>query len=503
MSVFKRRRTNRAGKKTADNTWTVEFCDHQGVTRRVAAFTDRAASVELERQLRRLVSLRMGGLGVDVEASRFLESCPEATKTKLGEWGVISIQRAAAGKGMAEHITDWRRVMEAKGNSPRHIRNFSSNLKKLAASCKWSHLTDIASDNASDWVVEQRQAGVSAATINAFLRAGKAFCNWAIKAKRLTESPLKHVPLLNADADRRVERHPYSVNELGRLLAAAEAGEKHHGLTGYERALVYRLAVDTGFRYSEIRSLARSSFDFSGDRATVTILAADAKNGQDATLPLRDELAEELREYLTLHLPQAKAFRLWGGKGAAMIQQDLEAAGILARDADDKLVTTDEYGLSYDFHGLRHTFATMLNKAKVPLATAQKLMRHSDPKLTAKVYTHVMVDTKAEAIDMLPTIAATTPESQESVRTGTDDMPVNAVAKSADRLGDRNRGDFKRQITTYSDDGQAGKQSVSGMSGNEKAPVSQGKTGALTTGTRSATRTQDLLIKSQLLYQLS
>ncbi len=313
---------------------------------------------------------------------------------------------------------------------------------------------------------------------------------------------MKHVPLMNADADRRVERHPYSIEELGQLLAAAGSGQKHHGLTGRERALVYRLAVETGFRYSEIRSLTRASFDFSGDRTTVILLAADAKNGQDAKQPLREDLSADIREYLALHLPQAKAFRLWGGKGAVMIQQDLEAAGILTRDADEKLVTVDDYGLSYDFHGLRHTFATMLNKAKVPLATAQKLMRHSNPKLTAKIYIHVMVDTKAEAIDMLPTMAAAPPEAEKITKTGTDGIASFQVGNCADRLGDRN-GDFERQITTYSDVEQVEKTKVSAIPENEKSPVSQGKTGARVFGTRSWIRTKDLLIKSQLLYQLS
>lgn len=57
---------------------------------------------------------------------------------------------------------------------------------------------------------------------------------------------------------------------------------------------------------------------------------------------------------------------------------------------------------------------------------AQKLMRHSDPKLT---YTHVMLGTKAEAIDMLLEIAATAAKSQESAKAETDDLPADAIGK--------------------------------------------------------------------------
>ena len=36
-----------------------------------------------------------------------------------------------------------------------------------------------------------------------------------------------------------------------------------------------------------------------------------------------------------------------------------------------------------DFHALRATFATSLARADVPLVQAQRLMRHSDPRLTS------------------------------------------------------------------------------------------------------------------------
>ena len=58
--------------------------------------------------------------------------------------------------------------------------------------------------------------------------------------------------------------------------------------------------------------------------------------------------------------------------------RDLKAAGIAKADAT---------GRRADVHGLRYRFATSLAQAGVPLQAAQRLMRHSDPKLTANVYT--------------------------------------------------------------------------------------------------------------------
>ena len=41
------------------------------------------------------------------------------------------------------------------------------------------------------------------------------------------------------------------------------------------------------------------------------------------------------------------------------------------------------------FHDTRHTTATLLLKSGVPLATVQKILRHTDPRLTAEIYGHL------------------------------------------------------------------------------------------------------------------
>ena len=266
------------------------------------------------------------------------------------------------------------------------------------------------------------------------------------------ENPLAYWALLNEKADRRYERHAFTLEELGRLLAAAEAGPVVHGMTGADRVLLYRTAVETGFRWSELRSLTRTSFYFADDGASVTIAAAYAKNGKEDTLPLRPELAVDLEKRMALFLPTAKAFPgMWVGKGAEMIRVDLEAGGVLARNTDNALTVTDEFGLVYDFHSLRATFATLLNKARVPLATAQRLMRHSDPKLTAGIYTHVLLTDKAEELAKLPKIAAMTQDrhAESTQKTGTDDTP--APVENKDRKRDSFPTNSHGQIRTCVD----------------------------------------------------
>ncbi len=64
------------------------------------------------------------------------------------------------------------------------------------------------------------------------------------------------------------------------------------------------------------------------------------------------------------------------------------------------------------FHGLRHSTATLLLKAKVPYAIVQRIMRHRDPRLTTETYGHLEVDDMRIALDELA--AGTAPVLQEA-----------------------------------------------------------------------------------------
>ena len=51
-----------------------------------------------------------------------------------------------------------------------------------------------------------------------------------------------------------------------------------------------------------------------------------------------------------------------------------------------------------EHNGLRVTYGTLLARAGVTLAQAQKLMRHSTPQLTANVYVKLQMDDARDAV---------------------------------------------------------------------------------------------------------
>jgi len=108
---------------------------------------------------------------------------------------------------------------------------------------------------------------------------------------------------------------------------------------------------------------------------------------------------------------------------ARMFRKDIEAAEIEI-EAGRGMV---------DFHGLRHTFGTMLAAAGGHPKTAQQLMRHSSIDLTMSRYTHVLHGQEAAAINSLPDLNRL-PESQKQKATGTDNKLVSSKENLLPRL---------------------------------------------------------------------
>lgn len=95
------------------------------------------------------------------------------------------------------------------------------------------------------------------------------------------------------------------------------------------------------------------------------------------SVPLPADLVEALRGHCSSLLPAAP---IWlRTPDEQTFYRDLERAGIERETPDGRL----------DIHALRVTYCTRLARAGVPLQVAQQLMGHSDPKLTASVYTRL------------------------------------------------------------------------------------------------------------------
>jgi hypothetical protein len=175
--------------------------------------------------------------------------------------------------------------------------------------------------------------------------------------------------------------------------------------------LLYAVAASTGFRRDELGSLTPASFRLDADPPTIVCEAGYTKNHEEAEQPIPDTLVGVLRPWLASKAPGKPVFHPLSQKTGLMLALDLKRAGIKPEDEQDRVV---------DMHSLRHGYITTLAKAGTPLKTLQTLARHSDPKLTLNVYSHLTLIDTASALDALPDLSPKSPAPNALRMTGTD-----------------------------------------------------------------------------------
>src|SRR5262249_39276560 len=146
-----------------------------------------------------------------------------------------------------------------------------------------ARLSDLTTERVQNALNRLREEGRSLTTCNHHAGACISFARWCYDTHRTKEYSLRGIVRFNAREDPRHERRTISIEDLRLLIETAERGPSVLGMSGPERALCYRLAVATGLRYSEIRSIAPESFNWKAP--SVTVVAACTKNGQTAELP--------------------------------------------------------------------------------------------------------------------------------------------------------------------------------------------------------------------------
>src|SRR5262245_2533772 len=103
---------------------------------------------------------------------------------------------------------------------------------------------------------------------------------------------------LNPRVDVRRERRVLPPEQFSLLIESTRQGKPFRGLPGNDRVFLYLTAAYTGFRESELASLTVDSFDFDSDPPSVVCGAAYSKRRRRDTQPLRNDLAELLRQWI-------------------------------------------------------------------------------------------------------------------------------------------------------------------------------------------------------------
>jgi integrase len=259
-------------------------------------------------------------------------------------------------------LADWRQMIDEYREAKKvqgvtegtlyEIALSLRNFERLVGKCNSKQITQIAIDK----FILQRGTEVSRPTLNKDIRNLKTFINWCKKKRYINNE----IELKELKEDERPVR---SLNdtEIKKLLKATES---------YPLMTIrVLLALATGLRRGDIDSLKISDIDF--EKNSISTTSRKTKKSM-ASRPVSAEVMAELSKYVcTLVVGQEKLFRTkfnyrkW--------RRICKKAGL----ADLK------------FHDLRRTFCSLLAQNGVSTAVTQRLLEHSSPYLTNKVYTNV------------------------------------------------------------------------------------------------------------------
>ena len=357
---------------------------------------------------------------------------------------------------LAQHVADFETALIAKGGTEQHARQTAGRVRAIIDGCRFKYIRDVNASRVEAWLKDQRELDgtqvptgkvitryvdadnnrcrkstpgarkieepkyrtfqFSIATSNGHLVAIKTFCNWLVKDRRAVDNPLAHLSRLNGKADVRIKRRSATPEELAGLIDAAYRSERSfRGLSGPDRAMLYRVAAGSGLRADELASLTPASFDLDGDAPTVTVEAAYSKRKRRDVQPIPSHLADLVRPWLAeraedatggsaVVLPLRRNRSDCGASGAVWPGSwQQRAADMVRADLEDAEIPFETDEGRFDFHSLRHSFISGLAAAGVHPKTAQELARHSDINLTMNAYTHLRLNDLSAAVD---TIAA-------------------------------------------------------------------------------------------------
>ncbi|VTR92837.1 integrase-recombinase protein : Uncultured bacterium genome assembly Metasoil_fosmids_resub OS=uncultured bacterium PE=4 SV=1: Phage_integrase [Gemmata massiliana] len=376
---------------------------------------------------------------------------------------------------LEEYLTAYTRSPIAAEVSDTYRANVLRAVRCVSKDCGFATPTDFDREAVENWMAARIEDGMSARSRNYYRESLVAFANWCVGTERLVGHDLNRVPKADQKSDPRRQRRSLTEDELKRLLAVATVcpltdtqtirrgnrkGQTAADLKpetvarlqalGRERALIYKALVLTGLRKNELATLTIGQLDLTAGSAFLQLDAADEKSREGNAIAIRDDLADDLRNWLADKLATVQAVAREVGEPTPtrlpgetllfdvppglvrILDRDLVAAGIPKRD---------DRGRTVDVHAMRTTFGTVLSKTGTAPRTAQAAMRHSDIKLTMGVYTDTRLLDVRGTVEKLPTLPltdgpGTTKGTITESRTSDDSASVtNPVAPTLFRGG--------------------------------------------------------------------
>jgi site-specific recombinase XerD len=294
----------------------------------------------------------------------------------------LRVEDREAGKIPAEilagHIADFIYSRKAANRTDSTIEFYRATLVVYA---RYVHSWPPTVASIQAFQVHKRDSGCSKATIRAYFRSLRAFCNWLEAEGRLDDNPFAAL-----DRPRKTRRLPRYTqpDSLKKLFAYLDRRAQEDELLAIRDLALFRLAYDTGCRGGELAAMLLDDLDL----ARCQVIVRDTKDGYDRVVFFGRRTAQVLGNWLDVRPSGSEVKEIFLNRSRRRprpltrngiyqaLQSRLEAAGIEQH---------------VRLHDLRHSYAVHALDRGIGLNHVQKQLGHANIETTA-IYAEVSAE---------------------------------------------------------------------------------------------------------------
>ena len=297
--------------------------------------------------------------------------------------------REAAAAPLVDLLADYG-IEQSSKVSPKHARATVARIRRIFDAMGWRRLVAITPAGFVAWRAKQT---ISLRARKEYQVSLNAFLNWLVKMEKLADNPIRKVEHLDVKGKGVRPARAFTDAEISALLAVAG-----------DRRAAYLVLLYTGLRKMEAKRLAWGDVHLDVERPYLLARVGTTKNRDKRPVPLHPVVVDALRGIR----PEGVAADVFVFLGSfpkrETLLKDFARAGIAKKDALGRVV---------HFHAFRRTFQTLGVRAGINQRAAQELLGHSDPRLTANVYTDVPSLALHSEIAKLPSFGGVAGDAQD------------------------------------------------------------------------------------------
>ncbi|MFG8858134.1 tyrosine-type recombinase/integrase [Pseudomonas aeruginosa] len=391
--------------ETTGTTYEVHDTTVTGLFVRVTASGHKAYVVTWGRAKKRTLG-RVGVLTLDQarkEALQYLAEAREHGEPLAVTQGRRSANSLSLRGFIDDHYAPWMATNLKSADKTLNLLNVGF------ASIMGKRLNEISQRDLESQRMAWLKAGNTDSTANRKMASMRGALSRAIEWGFLTEHPMTRLKQLKTDRKGRIRyllpdeeaRLRQALDDRQETIQAERDSankwreERHKELLPDLKKVTFPdhlkplvlLSLNTGMRRGEVFNLTWADIDLKNK--LITVEGDTSKSGQTRHIPMNKETVATIEGWRKQH-PRNSGYVFPGKDGKRLDNVKKSWDGLL------KLARIE----SFRWHDLRHTFASKLVMAGVPLNTVRELLGHSDLAMTLR-YAHLAPDSKAAAVELL------------------------------------------------------------------------------------------------------